>query len=202
MLTGSSRMAVVAVLGALSLAACADSGVKTQTTDTEEVVAAATPEPVATIDPEAQPAVDAYNAFMQATNAAEMAPFGPDDAFDPAANYAQYSFDPARTDTSSYVYYLHDAGLALRGTPPATNVRVKRVKLAARPYPNVVLTDCATTTGSWLPYQAKSGKPVPTILPTGVTAPPPYRTTVTVIYYKKHWGVRLINVDRSTTCSA
>ncbi len=131
-----------------------------------------------------------------------MHPFGPNEAYAPEANYAQYSFDPARFQENSYVWNLYQQGLVLRGTPPTSHVTVTSVDLQAKPYPAVTLTDCATVNGSWLPYYRDSGKPVPTVQPSGASAPPPYGQTVKVIYYKNHWGVQNADVDVSKTCSA
>lgn len=106
-------------------------------------------------------------------------------------------FDPARSEYVGYVLNLTLAQLAYQGTPPTPRLSVTNADLAARPYPTVTLTDCPTAPASWK-VVATSGPPPTT--KTSPTAPPPYKATVTVIYYEKHWGVSKMTVDTSKTC--
>lgn len=204
MLSGSScGIAVVAVLCGLTLTSCADSGVKTQ--DPADPGARPSPgtpaAPAAAVNPRVQAALDVYAAFNHASLVAERKPFGPNEAFDSAANYVQYSFDPLRYETNVYVWNLADQGIVFKGSPPSSNVRVQSADLTARPYPKVTVTDCQSTDGSWLPYYRDGGKPVPTVRPSGAKAKPPYQTTVTLIYYQKHWGAQKLALDTSRTCT-
>jgi hypothetical protein len=200
----SCRRAIIALLCSLAVTACSDSGVITsspsyqpaQTSDGSAPVAAD-----ATIDPRAQPAVKAFLAFSAAANAAAMRPTAPGESYPPEANYTQYSFDPARLETSEYVWSLKRAGVALRGTPPSHSITVTAVELQGGSYPSVTLTDCAALSPTWRPASVSTGKPVPTRPPDGAAAKPPYLVTYTVIFYKEHWGVQKQVIDTTSTCT-
>ncbi len=191
---------MMSVVCACALAACSSSGVNTNTPIASDP-SSATATPAATVDPQAEEAVDAYTRFVRASTVAEMKPFGPNEAYAPEANFVQYSFDPARYQTTDYIADLDNQGIVFKGTPPTPNVRVKSVDMKAKPYPTVTLSDCETQGDTWRPTYHDNGKPVPTVLPSGSKAKPPFRAIAKVIFYKKHWGVQETSVDASETCS-
>lgn len=149
-------------------------------------------------DPRVAAAVKAYDNFMATYAVSERhPPAGPDKPYVAGGDFPRYMFDPARSEYVGYVLNLTLAQLAYQGTPPTPRLSVTNADLAARPYPTVTLTDCPTAPASWK-VVATSGPPPTT--KTSPTAPPPYKATVTVIYYEKHWGVSKMTVDTSKTC--
>jgi hypothetical protein len=76
------------------------------------------------IDPHAQPAVDAYEAFNVASNNASLDPLPLGTAYPPMADYTRYSFDPIRAQTSAYLAGLAEQKVRFRGTPPVPRLRV------------------------------------------------------------------------------
>jgi hypothetical protein len=153
-----------------------------------------------TIDPKAQPAVDAYLAYMAASNNALRKPRALGQDFAPGADYTKYSFDPERSEFSDYISQLSSQGLKMAGDPGRPRPRVRSIDLAAKPYSLVVLTDCPTPALNWDAHEVKTGKNV-TVPPPAGTVPPPYRTLVQVINYENHWGVSKITTDSGRTCS-
>lgn len=150
----------------------------------------------ASVDPRAQPALDAYMRFTSASYAAEQRPRKVGAPVDPATDFTKYSFDPARGQETSYVFYLTQNGWARRGTPPSPHPAVASLNLTAKPYPTVVLTDCVSPPPTWEQYDVKTGKTVPdpyaTVKPT--------TTSIQVIYYKNHWGVYKIDHVQGKPC--
>jgi hypothetical protein len=68
----------------------------------------------------------------------------------------------------------------------------------SKPWPKVVLLDCQTGDEGWEAYDVKTGSVLPNTTP---NIAPPYRSTVILIRFENHWGVKEIKVDRSRTCS-
>jgi hypothetical protein len=155
--------------------------------------------PSASIDPRAQPAVDAYLKMTAAAISAKRDPKKSVAGTDPASDFRPYSFDPFRAEYAAYMMQLARDQVAYRGTPHEPRIKVKSVDLAAKPYPKVVLTNCQTPAPTWRAYDRKTGKDLPE---PSVSVPPPYLLTVEVIQYDSHWGVQKIDGDRSRTCTA
>jgi hypothetical protein len=152
------------------------------------------------VDPAAQPAVDAYLKFANAVSNAERKPHQLGQAIDPAADYGKYSFDPVRAQENAYILYLAQKGWVRRGTPPTPHPQVVTVDLAAKPYPTVVLTNCPTPSPGWERnyYDAKTGKPVPDPYATQT----PLTLSVQVIHFENHWGVYKIDRVKGKPCGA
>lgn len=181
------------------LASCSGGGGDTEpTTSTSAPVSTATPSPTSTIDPAAQPAVDAYEAFNEAANNAQRHPFGPDDKPPAGADFRKYSWDPFRGQYTAYIWGLANDGGEFRGAPPTLHVTVKAIRLNAKDWPTVILSDCQTEDGKWRYHNAKTGKVQPEATQ---KVSPPYRSTVTMILYKKRWGVQKVALDSSRTCT-
>lgn len=193
-------LGVALTLAASVLAACSGGGVDAEPgfSATSSTTGTATSVPTSTIDPKALPAVQAYEASVVATRAAQRAPFGLDDPIRGDADFTKTTFDPFRTQTRGYIAELADQGGEYRGAPPRVNVVVESVDLNADPWPTVILSDCQSGSTSWRLYNAKTGAAQPRATP---KVSPPYRITVTVIFYKKHWGVQKLTTDSSRTCT-
>ena len=189
----------MAFLGALLVltASCTDSGVNTEPLPTTS--ATPSPTPKSTIDPRARPAVSAYEAFSVAANNAQRHPVGHDQKWPPESDFTKFSFDPFRAQFTSFIWSLKEQGVEYRGTPDTPHVSVKSVRLNAKPWPTVMLTDCQTG-GDWDEYVIKTGKRVPSAESGDVS--PPYLITIKMIYYDGHWGVQSTTADKSRTCTA
>ena len=159
-----------------------------------------TSNPPPTIDPKAQPAVDAYLAYMTASNNALRMPRTLGQDFPPSADYTKYSFDPERSAFSAFIHQLSSQGLKMAGDPGRPRPKVRSIDLAAKPFPIVFLTDCPTATVKWDAHDVNTDKNAAVPPPAG-TVPPPYRTTVQVINYKNQWGVAKITTDSGRTCA-
>jgi hypothetical protein len=155
---------------------------------------------IPTIDPKAQPAVNAYINFVTARDEALRNPPKLGQNYLPAADFTKFAFDPVRGQANSSIVSLGEQGLLYKGDPGRPRVRVDAVEPDAKPYPTVVLKDCPTATPTWRIYDAKTGKDM-TLLPPSGTKPTPYLSTVEVIYYQGHWGVSKIDADTSRTCT-
>jgi len=193
-------------LTVLSTAACGgeDVTVKATATATASQATSATSSPTSsptrTIDPKAQPAVDAYLAYIAASNNALRKPRALGQDIPLSADYTKYSFDPERSELSVVIHQLWSQGLRMEGDPGQPRPKVRSMDLVAKPFPIVVLTDCPTPAVKWDAHDVKTGKNAAVPPPSG-TVPPPYRTTVQVINYKNHWGVAKITTDSGRTCS-
>jgi len=196
-LRAHSRASTAVILTALLLltAACTDSGVNTQPVPPAPTSA---PAPTSTIDPRAQPAVSAYEAFNDTSNNAQRHPVGHDQKWLPGADFTKTSFDPIRAEFISYIWGLKEQGVQYRGTPPPAHISVKSIRLDAKPWPTVLLTDCQAG-GDWDEYVIKTGKRVPDA--GNGKIPPPYLITAKMIYYEKHWGIQSTTADKSRTCT-
>ena len=197
---GRWKQAAVLILpAAVLIAGCQDSGVDAQPgASVSTTSASAAPSPTVPVAPEAQPAVAAYRAFNDAASAAALHPFGSGDKVPADADFTKFSFDPIKSQYRILIWGLADRGWEYRGTPPQTHADVKSIHLKANPYPTVTLTDCQSGTDKWLIHDAKTGAVQPQA--TG-KVPPPNPSTVTMILYKKSWGVSKIDVDTSRTCT-
>jgi len=197
-------IAAVFTVTVLATAACGGGEAAVKPTalrsPTTPATSSLTSSPTPTIDPKAQPAVDAYLAYMTASNNAlrKPRPLGQD--FAAGTDYTKYSFDPERSEFSAFVRQLSSQGMKMAGDPGRPRPKVQSVDLAAKPSPFVVLTDCPTPAVKWDAYEVKTGKDV-TVPPPSGTVPPPYRTTVQVINFEGHWGVSKITTDSGRTCS-
>jgi len=203
-LTKRILIAAAFTLTVLATAACGGENVTVKATATTSQATPATSSPTSnptqTIDPKAQPAVDAYLAYMTASNNAMRKPRALGEDIPPNADYTKYSFDPERSEFSVFIYQLSSQGLKMAGDPGRPRPMVRSVDLVAKPFPIVVLTDCPTPAVKWDAHDVKTGKNAAVPPPAG-TVPPPYRTTVQVINYKNHWGVAKITTDSGRTCS-
>jgi len=188
-------------LTVLATAACGGGDVTTKATaTTPPATSSPTSSPTRTIDPKAQPAVDAYLAYIAASNNALRKPRVLGQDIPLSADYTKYSFDPERSEFSAFIYQLSSQGLKMAGDPGLPRPKVRSIDLVAKPFPIVVLTDCPTPAVKWDAHDVKTGKNAAVPPPAG-TVPPPYRTTVQVINYKNHWGVAKITTDSGRTCS-
>jgi hypothetical protein len=190
-------------LTVLAVAGCGggDGVVKPTATSTlSPMTSSPTSSPTPTIDPKVQPAVDAYLAYITASNNALREPRALGQDFAPGADYTKYSFDPERSDFSAFIHQLSSQGLKMAGDPGRPRPKVRSIDLAAKPSPLVVLTDCPIPAAKWDAHDVKTGKNMAVPPPAG-TVPPPYRTTVQVINYQSHWGVSKITTDSGQTCS-
>jgi hypothetical protein len=161
-----------------------------------------TSSPTSTIDPKAQPAVNAYMSFVAALAEASRNPrkLGGADYL-PAEDFTKFAFDPARGQANAFIVSLSEQGQLFKGDPGRPRVSVDAIEPDAKPYPTVVLKDCPTPTPTWRIHDAKTGKEMTMTLPPG-TKPTPYLSTVEVIYYQGRWGVSKIDADTSRTCIA
>jgi hypothetical protein len=150
-----------------------------------------------TIDPRAQEAVDAYEAFWAAAIEAERHPVQVNQPLPGPADFTRHSWDPLRSDYRGYIGGLALQGVAFEGTPPEPRVRVESIDLQAKPYPTVVLKDCQTPAPNWRSYVVETGDEVPDATQ---SPPPPFEITVTVIFYKERWGPQKSSTDTSRTC--
>jgi hypothetical protein len=198
------RNLIAAATAATVLATAACGGgvgaVKPSVSTSGPMTSPPTSSPTSTIDPKAQPAVDAYLAYMTASNNALRTPRALGQDFASGADYTKYSFDPERSQFSRFVHQLSSQGLKMAGDPGRPNPKVRSIDLAARPSPLVVLTDCPTPAVKWDAHDVKTGKNMAVPPPAG-TVPAPYATTVQVVNYRGHWGVSKITTDSSRTCS-
>ena len=197
---------IAAALAAAVLAttACGGGDVAKPTASKSPATAATTSAPSSqtpTIDPTAQPAVNAYLAYMTASNNALRKPRALGHEFAPGADYSRYAFDPARGSLSSIIQLLSSQGLMMTGDPGKPRIRLQSLDIGAKPYPQVTLSDCPTPPVQWHPTDTKTGKDASAPLPSGVAAPP-HKMTIQVIYYQGHWGVYKTTTDLSRTCSA
>jgi hypothetical protein len=157
--------------------------------------------PVPTIDPQAQPAVNAYMNFVTALDTASRNPRKLGQNFLPSADFTKFSFDPIRGQANASIVSLSDQGQLFKGDPGHPRVQVAEIEPDAKPYPTVVLKDCPTPTPTWHIYNAKTGKQLAMTLPPG-TPPTPYLSTVEVIFFQGRWGVSTIAADTTRTCTA
>ena len=200
-MTRRGSRAVLVAAACVGLLSTACSGGSSPTLETPTSTGATTPSvsatPTSSIDPNAQPAVATYEAFVVASRAATEDP----QAFASGKNedFTRSSFDPIQGLFTAYVMGLAREQAAFRGTPPRPRIRVKSVELDAKPYPRVVLLDCQTPAPTWEKYLTKTGKSVPSA---NGKVPPPYELTVEVIYYEGRWGASTVSSDKSRTCTA
>lgn len=202
------RLAVATALVTLLVAGTACTSSKAKPTDSptssasptssnpSTATASPTTSATPTIDPQAQPAVDAYMAFDAGTSAAQQHPFNPVTSTPPTgADFTKYSFDPTTPTTLQFVGALAAAGEAYRGTPPTARITITAINLAAKPYPVVTLVNCPTLAPTWHAYLVKTGEQVPD---QQTKAPPPNPIAVEVIQYQGHWGVRTVTPEAKT----
>jgi len=191
---------VVALFVSAALVACSDSGVDAQPGVTAPgSQSTTTPRPSASIDPQALPAVRAYEAFQKAAINAEREPVASGQDWPPGADFTKFSFDPIKTAYISYIWGLESQGVEFRGTPDTSHITVTKIDLQASSWPTVILKDCQTG-GDWEEYSIKSGKKIP--LAENTDVPPPYLITAKMIFYKNHWGVHSTTADKTRTCTA
>jgi hypothetical protein len=148
--------------------------------------------PKSTAQPEATVARSAYGKYTEATYDAERSP-----QRDHNAVLTSLAIDPALGTFQGLLTKLQLAGIANRGTPPRSRVKVTKTDLNAKPWPTVTIVDCPTVSSSWVAYDVKTGKPVK-VVPNPVN--PPYAVTATVIRYKGTWVVYRTKADRNHTC--
>jgi hypothetical protein len=196
---GSRSLAMRGTLALLLIAATVTACDSAQPTDAPSASSSTRAEPATTIDPQAEPAIAAYNAFAKAAQNAERAPRPLGSDYPSAADFTRYSFDPLRSEFLGYVASLAEQDIQFRGAPPTSNVTVTSVDLRGKPYPTVTLSDCPTGTENWQAYDS-AGKQLPVASPS--SAPPPYLITAKVIFYKERWGVQSTTADTSRTCVA
>ena len=154
--------------------------------------------PTPTMNPEVQKAVDAYLAFAAAANRAQEDPVGKGGKLPEAANFALWSYDPARSQTLVFVHVLDAYNAEYRGDAPESHVQVVEVKLATNPYPIVELSDCRVPRGSYVPYNRKTGKRLR--LTGGADLGEPFLADIETIKVQGRWGVRSVDVQQEGTC--
>lgn len=192
------RISITAALVATLTIAATSCSDPDQPTDQGPSTSAAVPaSPSPTIDPLAQPALDAYRAFNETTNNASREPLSLGSKYPRRADFTRYSFDPLRGEFETYLAGLAQQRISYRGEPPVSNLTVISINPQANPYPLVVLTDCQIGS-DWGIYR-EDGTPVPDA---SAPVPPPYLVTAKVIFYKGKWGVQSTEADTSRTCSA
>jgi hypothetical protein len=199
-IVGHRKKASNAVLltALLLISACTDSSVPTQPLSPSSPPAS--PAPTSTIDPRAQAAVTAYRMFNDTANEAQAHPVGHGEKWPRGADFTTTSFDPLRAQFTEYIWLLKEQGLEYRGIPDVPHITVKSIRLNAKPWPAVFLTDCQTGGDGWGVYVIKTGKKAPAA--DNGKVPPPYLTTAKVIYFEGHWGVQSTSTDKSRTCTA
>ncbi len=189
------------VMGALLLAlvACSSGGETAQ-----DPPATVPPEPTispsasSTVDPLALPALRAYEAGIEATRNAARHPFDEGDQIAAKADFTRYMFDPFLTTYKFYIWNMAETSGEYRGTPPRLNVVIKSLNLSAKPWPTVILSDCQTGGKDWRLYDSRTGKVQPRVKQ---KVSSPYQSTVTMIFFEKHWGIQKLTLDKSRTCS-
>jgi hypothetical protein len=180
---------VVLIVG---LAACGGNQPTLESPSSGTASSTATP----SIDPAAQPAVDAYLKFAETSSQAMMHPTVGE--LPPEADFTRWSFDPMRAKGEQLIHNLVTSNQAFKGDPGTPRVQVVSVDLDATPYPTVILDNCAKVSSDWRAYDVRNGE----VLPTATDgASPPHLYTITMIEYRKHWGVQNIAVDESKTCT-
>ena len=205
-MTKRNLIAAACTLTVLAVAGCGvgDAAVKPAAPSTLSPMTSS-PSPTSnqtpTIDPKAQPAVDAYLNYVIALDKALSNPPKLGQKYPPAADFTRFAFDPARGQANASIASLGEQGLLFKGDPGHPRVKVAAIQTDAKPYPKVVLKDCPTPTPRLRIYDAKTGKDMTQSLPPG-TQPTPYLSTVEVIYYQGRWGVSTIVADTSRTCTA
>lgn len=148
--------------------------------------------PKSSTPPEAAAAQSAYLKYTAATYQAERTP-----QKDHNAELTTLAVDPALGTFQGLLTQLQIAGIANKGTPPTSRVKVTKTDLSAQPYPTVTIVDCPTASPSWIAYDVKTGKPVK-VVPNPVK--PPYAVTASVIQYRGKWVVYSTKADRNHTC--
>jgi hypothetical protein len=191
-----SAPGVVAV-ACLTVAGCWGGSQPHEDRSVSSSVGVSTPSP--SIDPQAQPAVNAYLGFSRAAFNADRHPLPAGSAYPAAADFTQYTWDPLRAQVTAQLVASNRFGIAYRGTPPAPRITSVELRLNSHPYPSVVLTNCDTPAPTWEAFDPATGQRLST---TGASVPPPYQTTITVILYQGRWGVQSISADTSRTCTA
>lgn len=145
------------------------------------------------VPPEAATAKTAYVRYAVETYNAERTP-----ATDHSGQLSTLAIDPALGTFQGLLTQLQIAGIANRGEPPTSRVKIRKVDLTAKPYPTVTVVDCPTVSPTWMAYDIKTGKPVKVVAnPVG----PPYAITGTVVRYKAKWVVYRTTVDGKRTCT-
>jgi hypothetical protein len=146
-----------------------------------------------TTSPQGNAALTAYLAYIAATYLAERSP-----SKSHTRQLSAHAVDPALGTIEGLLTQLQIAGIANRGTPPKSRVKIIKVDPLATPWPTVTLLDCPTVASSSEAYYIKSGRPVE-VLPN--KNKPPYAVTATVIQYKGRWVVYKTIADRTHTCA-
>jgi hypothetical protein len=200
----ATSMVSAGIMLALGLTACSGSSAPAANPSsrspaaTTSMAGGVSPGITATVDPAAQPAVDAYQSAIAAARNAQRHPVGKDATLPPDADFTKFTFDPFRSQYQIFVWGLAAQGGQYRGTPPSSHVSVTSVALSAKPYPTVQLSDCPGDDSEWRLYNAATGAVQPRATQ---KVSPPYRSSVTVIFYEKHWGVKKVVLDSSRTCT-
>src|SRR4051812_28139528 len=92
-----TRQLTVVMIGALSLIAACSSGPQPRDDSPTTAASPRATTVTATTDPQAVPAIEAYQAFWRAANEAERHPVKAGSTYPPEADFARYSFDPLRS---------------------------------------------------------------------------------------------------------
>ncbi len=167
---------------------------------TPSLSASGTASAAPTVEPQAQPAVEAYEQFFTLGLDATRNPGRlPSEPVSGGADFRNFSFDPMRGQYTAFVLGLASDKVAFKGTPPTPQITVSTVDLTAKPYPMVVLSNCPTPAPTWKAYSIATGAEVPT---STSSVPPPYRLRVEVIQYQGRWGVSKVTADNTATCTA
>src|SRR5450631_2065595 len=113
---------------ALATAACGGGGVAVKpavtTLRSSPPTASPTSSQTATIDPQAEPAVNAYMNFVAALAQASRSPRKLGQSFLPAQDFTKFSFDPIRGQANASIVSLSEQGQLFKGDPGHPRVSV------------------------------------------------------------------------------
>ncbi|HZC53153.1 MAG TPA: hypothetical protein VE441_11730 [Mycobacterium sp.] len=142
----------------------------------------------------AKPAVDAYLAFMAATDKAFRDP-----THVRSSTFDKYVAGQAKLLFDSSLAQERRQGKAQRGAAPIRHVRVVKNRVADKTLPWVVLRDCATTDpkNPYVEYYVETGKPVPQ---KSHNPPGPYADTIKIFLINGQWTITSFTVDTTWTC--
>jgi len=147
--------------------------------------------PTPTVTPPAQPAVDAYFAFVNATLAADRDPQHAD-----LAKIDKYLTGKALQMFDGVYAKMKRQGLAYRGTPAVPRVRVQTILSPTA----IFLESCpqANASDPYTEYHLASGKPIVFATP---SPPPPYLLTLPMKQIGGQWKLYDVLQNASKTCT-
>lgn len=154
--------------------------------------------PTTPLAAEVTDAVETYEAFQKAANRAREKPVVQGKRWPRGAEFEDWSYDPARSDTAVFVHALAESNAEYRGTPPVSHVSVVRSDLEAAPYPKVELTDCQVPEGPYVPYDRSTGEKLELV---GEVDPEdPFLSEIVVVAVNGQWGVQSVRLRQGLPC--